>query len=195
MALLSFVTDPLDYFRPSLLLDQQFGMGLDDDDFLQPCLPRKVRRMMLTSPYARPWRSQASKKDKGSTLSVDKDKFQVSLDVQQFTPEEITVKASDDTITIEGKHEEKEDEHGFISRHFIRKYKLPEGHDISQVTSKLSTDGVLTITAPKSEEKIKERNIPISFTGQPSQIEATPTIEVGADDKKPEEKKEARKRK
>lgn len=194
MALLSFVRDPLDYFRPSLILDQHFGMGLDDDDFLQPCVPRRIRRMMLSSPYSRNWRSQASKKDKGSTLSVDKNKFQVSLDVQQFAPEEITVKASEDTITIEGKHEEKEDEHGFISRHFVRRYKLPEGHDINQVKSKLSSDGVLTITAPKCQEKVQDRVIPISFTGQPSQVEK-PTIEVGGDDKKPEDKKETRKRK
>lgn len=101
---------------------------------------------------------------------MKKDAFQVDLDVQQFAPEEITVKASgDNTITIEGKHEEKQDEHGYISRHFVRKYVLPKGHDIANVVSKLSSDGVLTITAPKADAQVDEtRTIPIKQTGAPS---------------------------
>lgn len=194
MSLLSLVRDPLDYYRPSLLLDQHFGMGLDDDDFLQPCLPRRARRLLLSSPYTRNWLSQGSRRDRGSVLSADKDKFQVSLDVQQFAPEEITVKASGDTVTIEGKHEEKEDEHGYVSRHFVRRYTLPEGHDINKVESKLSSDGVLTITAPKHQDKaVQEREIPIAITGQPSQA----AIQNGNEENenKMEEKKEIRKKK
>lgn len=74
---------------------------------------------------------------------------QVILDVQQFSPEEITVKTRDNFVIVEAKHEEKQDEHGFISRHFIRRYVLPTTHDVMQVTSNLSSDGVLTITAPQ----------------------------------------------
>ncbi len=44
---------------------------------------------------------------------------QVCLDVQQFKPEEVNVKTVDNFVVIEGKHEEKEDEHGYISRHFV----------------------------------------------------------------------------
>ena len=76
--------------------------------------------------------------------------FQVILDVQQFAPNEITVKTIDNnSIVVEGKHEEKKDEHGLVSRQFVRRYVLPKGHDIGQVQSTLSSDGVLTITAPK----------------------------------------------
>ncbi|KAJ8924303.1 hypothetical protein NQ315_007096 [Exocentrus adspersus] len=108
--------------------------------------------------------------DPGATVSSDKDKFQANFDVQQFKPEEISVKVTgDNTVTIEGKHEEKEDEHGYISRHFVRRYTLPENCDIKQVQSKLSSDGVLTITAPKIPEgkAIEDREIPIIRTGQP----------------------------
>lgn len=74
---------------------------------------------------------------------------QVILDVQQFSPDEITVKTVDNYVIVEAKHEERQDEHGYISRHFVRRYVLPSSHDLDNVTSTLSSDGVLTITAPK----------------------------------------------
>lgn len=69
--------------------------------------------------------------------------------MQQFAPNEITVKAVDNTVVVEGKHEEKQDEHGFISRHFVRRYVLPKDVELNNITSSLSSDGVLTISAPK----------------------------------------------
>ncbi|RZC40371.1 HSP20 and/or Crystallin domain containing protein [Asbolus verrucosus] len=169
---LLLLNDPFDYpVRPSRILDQHFGLGLGAEDLLAPLVPRELRNLVRApGGYFRPWRSMASRQDSGSTVSVDKDKFQVNLDVQQFKPEEITVKVTgENVVTVEGKHEEKEDEHGFISRHFVRKYVLPKGHDIDRIESKLSSDGVLTISAPKiAAEKCEYRNIPITQTGQPS---------------------------
>lgn len=108
--------------------------------------------------------------DTGAQVHYDKDKFQVNIDVQQFAPNEITVKTSgDDTVIVEGKHEERPDEHGYISRQFTRRYVLPKGHDINQVVSNLSSDGVLTITAPKTgKQAIEQKTIPIQHTGKPS---------------------------
>ena len=71
------------------------------------------------------------------------------MDVQQFAPSEIVVKTQNNVVLVEGKHEEKQDEHGFISRHFVRKYVLPSDIEVSNITSSLSSDGVLTISAPK----------------------------------------------
>uniref|UniRef100_A0A8D8GA85 Protein lethal(2)essential for life n=1 Tax=Culex pipiens TaxID=7175 RepID=A0A8D8GA85_CULPI len=93
-----------------------------------------------------------------------KEDFEVSIDVQNFKPEEISVKMVENYITIEGKHEEKQDEHGFVSRHFVRKYRLPEGHDMEKVASSLSSDGVLTIRAPRlalHEAPAMDRTIPV----------------------------------
>lgn len=89
------------------------------------------------------------------------------LDVQQFAPNEITVKTSGNSIIVEGKHEEKQDEHGFISRHFTRRYLLPSDHDIEGVVSSLSSDGILTVTAAKKDDKPKntDRVVPIQQTG------------------------------
>lgn len=173
MSLLPFLlSEPFYEPRPSRILDQHFGLGLDPEDLLAPLtVPRDVRALLRSpSGYYRPWRSTAAQQDTGSTVTFDKDKFQVNLDVQQFAPNEITVKATgENTITVEGKHEEKQDEHGYISRHFVRKYVLPKGHDINQTVSSLSSDGVLTITAPKvDKEALEHRSIPITQTGQPS---------------------------
>ena len=69
--------------------------------------------------------------------------FQVNLDVQQFRPEEVTVKVSDNFLVVEGKHDERGDEHGYISRHFIRRYRLPENVNPDAITSSLSSDCLL----------------------------------------------------
>lgn len=92
----------------------------------------------------------------------------MNLDVQQFSPEELHVKVVDDCLIIEGKHEEKEDEHGYISRQFQRRYVLPEGHDLHHAHTKLSSDGILSVSVPKVNAiENKERVLPIVHTGQP----------------------------
>lgn len=89
--------------------------------------------------------------------------FKLQINVKNFTPKEITVKAVDSDIIVEGKHEENSDDKGFISRHFMRSYRLPEGHFPEDVVSTLE-DGVLTILAPNriTEEK-KAKEIPIEI--------------------------------
>lgn len=168
-----------DLEQPHRLLDQHFGIGINPENLLQPTSlqlyglmpnrPKLSRRPM--SVYSRPW-AQLLRKDEGgsSTVKADKDMFQVVLDVQQFSPEEINVKVVDRFVVVEGKHEEKQDEHGWISRQFTRKYMIPEQCDIDQVSSKLSSDGVLTICAPrKQKENVEgERVINIEHTGKPA---------------------------
>ncbi|KAG8228851.1 hypothetical protein J437_LFUL008347 [Ladona fulva] len=75
-----------------------------------------------------------------------------------FKPNEISVKVVEDNIVIEGKHEEKEDEHGFVYRHFVRRYILPKDSSADDVTFTISSDGVLTVTAPRKEFRLCEVN-------------------------------------
>ena len=59
----------------------------------------------------------------------------------------------DGFVTIEGKHEEKsKDNKSMLTRHFKRMYSLPEGTRMEDVTSNLSTDGVLVVKALKGEQ-------------------------------------------
>ncbi|KAL7733769.1 hypothetical protein ACLKA6_011494 [Drosophila palustris] len=99
---------------------------------------------------------------------VGKDGFQVCMDVTQFSPNELSVKVVDKSIIVEGKHEEREDDHGYISRHFVRRYALPEGYEADKVVSSLSSDGVLTVNVPKPQpiqDKSKERVVQIQQVG------------------------------
>ncbi|XP_011198113.2 heat shock protein 67B1 [Bactrocera dorsalis] len=105
---------------------------------------------------------------------VNKNGFQVSMNVKQFAPNELTVKTIDNCIVVEGQHEDKEDGHGVISRHFIRKYMLPKGYDPSEVLSTLSSDGILTVKAPPpalKTDETTERIVDIQQTGGPVQIQ------------------------
>ena len=157
MALLPLL---MDYeMRPRRLRDM-YGLDLSPEDFITDIFDRPSRN------YLRSWRNLASlTKDVGSTIKTDKDKFQINLDVQHFAPEEIIVKTIDKYIVIEGKHEERKDEHGFVSRQFKRRYAIPEGCNPEMIESKLSSDGVLTISAPKKSVEIGERIVPIAQTG------------------------------
>ncbi|XP_023941480.1 protein lethal(2)essential for life-like [Bicyclus anynana] len=162
MSLLPFLLYDHPHNHRHHLVDQDFGLALTPEDLLTAAVGP-----LLSRDYYRPWRQMAAaSRDVGSTIKSDKDKFHVTLDVQHFAPEEISVKTADGYVIVEGKHEEKKDEHGFISRQFTRKYALPEGCNPETVESRLSSDGVLSVIAPKVAPASKnERNVPIAQTG------------------------------
>lgn len=94
----------------------------------------------------------------------DDEKFQVQIDVRNFNPKEITVKAVDNLVKIEATHEEKSNEMGYLARHLVRSFTIPKGHELKNIISSLSNDGILTITAPRKADALKEEKvIPITF--------------------------------
>jgi len=184
------------------LFDQNFGSGLFDSDLLdlQPARNHRLLTEPLLCGYFRPWRIRPLKESGVSDVQITKDGMkvcilselrhsihtrkstyvnlicvclQVNLDVQQFKPEEVTVKVAGDSLVVEGKHEERKDDHGFVSRSFVRRYQLPKSIDAETISSSLSSDGVLQITAqskalpPPSEA----RTIPITHTKKPAVTE------------------------
>ncbi|XP_017283289.1 heat shock protein beta-1 isoform X2 [Kryptolebias marmoratus] len=78
-------------------------------------------------------------------------KWRVNMDVAHFCPSEISLRARGGFLEVQGKHDERPDEHGFIARCFSRKYRLPTEVDVTKLTSTLSVDGILTIEAPVPE--------------------------------------------
>ncbi|XP_035120410.1 alpha-crystallin B chain isoform X2 [Callithrix jacchus] len=101
-------------------------------------------------------------------MRLEKDRFSVNLDVKHFSPEELKVKVLGDVIEVHGKHEERQDEHGFISREFHRKYRVPADVDPLAITSSLSSDGVLTVNGPRKQVSGPERTIPITREEKPA---------------------------
>ncbi|XP_053972303.1 protein lethal(2)essential for life-like [Hylaeus volcanicus] len=161
-----------DMDRPSRLMDHSLGTGL----YPNPILLSDLADIYTPIPsraaieYYRQLADRMRYGDVGSSSNTNKDEFKVMLDVQQFKPEEISVKLIDNFVVVEAKHEEKKDQHGYISRHFSRRYLLPYQADGDQLSSTISSDGVLTITAPfkPTEEKSNERTIKIEQTGKPA---------------------------
>lgn len=165
-------------------------------DFLVPQVTTRTFERFLDADddYPNPFMIQrpscpaVHRKHSSSVVTSNKNKFKICLDVQPFTAEELTVKSLDNNmIQVEGKHDERQDEHGLIFRHFVRKYTLPKGHDTKHVTSTLSSGGILTIVSRKRKNKCEE--IPIKLTGT-SEGDALNEIDPETkNEKKPEEQK------
>ncbi|KAL0994780.1 hypothetical protein UPYG_G00127060 [Umbra pygmaea] len=107
-----------------------------------------------------------------SEIKQTQDSWKVSLDVKHFSPEELVVKTKDGVVEITGKHEERKDEHGFVSRCFTRKYTLPPTAEVEKVISTLSPDGVLTVEAPINRPAINaaEVTIPVTSVGDTAKL-------------------------
>lgn len=64
------------------------------------------------------------------------------------------------------------DDHGYISREFCRRYRLPSSVDLTAISCSLSPDGLLTLSGPKvqggSESGRSERSIPVTRDDKPN---------------------------
>merc|ERR1719288_590706 len=101
-----------------------------------------------------------SRHDEVMKVKTDDTKFEVTLDVSEYKPEELKVTTVNNTLAIEGKHEDhKSDEKNtqqstasgssHVMRQFSRKWTLPTDCNPNDVASNRSSDGILMITAPK----------------------------------------------
>lgn len=65
-----------------------------------------------------------------------------------------------------------QDDHGYISREFCRRYRLPSSVDQTAMSCNLSPDGLLTLSGPKvqggSESGRSERSIPVTRDDKPN---------------------------
>ncbi|XP_063002822.1 heat shock protein beta-1 [Elgaria multicarinata webbii] len=194
--------DPFrDWHRGSRLFDQSFGMPLIPEDWYKwpagnTSWPGYVRPMVspspepvvtspvVASPSANPAYNRALSRQLSSGISEIRqtsESWKVALDVNHFAPEELVVKTKDGVVEITGKHEERQDEHGYISRCFTRKYTLPPNTDPAAVRSSLSPDGMLTVEAPLPKPAIQSAEIKIPVTYE-THAQITPS-----EAKKPEE--------
>ncbi|XP_062031113.1 alpha-crystallin A chain isoform X2 [Lepus europaeus] len=175
-------------FYPSRLFDQFFGEGLFEYDLLpflsstiSPYYRQSLFRTVLDSGISelmtRMWSltrqpHAGDPKNNPGKVRSDRDKFVIFLDVKHFSPEDLTVKVQEDFVEIHGKHNERQDDHGYISREFHRRYRLPSNVDQSALSCSLSADGMLTFSGPKVQSGLdaghSERAIPVSREEKPS---------------------------
>lgn len=131
--------------------------------------PDPFELLFRSQPYKDFFRWPAHEVIENTSINPKED-FQVSLNVQHFAPNEITVKIVDDSIVVEAQHEERSDDNegSYVARHFTRRYLLPENYNINDVVSTLSSDGILTLKAPLKQNEAEAKNvreIPVQQTG------------------------------
>jgi HSP20 family molecular chaperone IbpA len=91
-------------------------------------------------------------------------KYEIKLDVSHFEPQEITVKTVGNYVLVIGKHDERKDRLGLVSRQFTRRYQLPDDVEPETVVSALTPKGILIIEGLKKANQPKpdsERVIPV----------------------------------
>lgn len=132
------------------------------------------RKILDFYPYIS-WRNLNRNQHVVSTMNIDSDGFKITVNVQQYNPEEITVKVVDNWVIIKGIHE-KQDKSNVRSQQFVIRYLLPySSSDIDHITSSTSSDGILTITVPfRTDPKVIqiEQSRKSAFSSNTGQIGA-----------------------
>ncbi|KAL3990062.1 Hsp20/alpha crystallin family protein [Acanthocheilonema viteae] len=95
----------------------------------------------------------------------NREKFAMEMDVSQFHPGDLKVSVRRGELSIEGHQKQQRDQHGFIERHFVRRFTLPDDVDETTLTSHLKENGILEISARKKNVApiTPTRNIPIEM--------------------------------
>jgi len=105
-------------------------------------------------------------------VKQDEGKFEVTLDVSDYKPEELKVTTVNNVLSIEGKHEQHQEDSkdtsnstafgsSSVMKQFSRKWTLPKDADPNDVVSNLSSDGILMVTAPRKGQQALKQDVPI----------------------------------
>jgi len=88
-------------------------------------------------------------------VTIDEDKLQVQFQVKEYKPEELSIKTEGDVLVVLGKQEVKEGGQSYISKQFEQRFSLPSGAKPENISSALSKDGVLTVTAARDPPALR----------------------------------------
>lgn len=100
---------------------------------------------LYTSRYGEP--SSRSSPTTTAVSSTGGEPWKVCVNVHSFKPEELNVKTRDGFVEVSGKHEEKQEEGGIVTKNFTKKIQIPIDVDPLTVFASLSPEGVLIIEA------------------------------------------------
>ncbi|KAK8751059.1 hypothetical protein OTU49_012763 [Cherax quadricarinatus] len=125
------------------------------------------------------------------TVSEDQQTHKIIVDVQDFiNGGEVTVKTVDEREVVIQGHIEKQEGNTRSSKSFCKRFVLPEDIEVESVTSVVSSDGVLTITAPRKPSAVPvtdaTKAVSIEKTETKKQIQTTVTTTEEQDVKEPQ---------
>jgi len=98
-----------------------------------------------------------------SDVEVSEDFYQISLDVNGYLPDEISVRVNGRDLIIHGERKDEHDhEHGSSTHHqqFTRNFNLPDDVDSNALSSRYSNDRII-VAAPRVPAQPKMRQIEI----------------------------------
>ena len=92
-----------------------------------------------------------SSSSQSATMQLKNGKFSIEVDIQDFDPEDIDIKVEGDNIILVGRREIKRGSSSSV-RQFNQKFALPPGLDVAQLTTAVTVEGQLVISAPQLED-------------------------------------------
>jgi len=172
-----FSNEPKDPFREVIsgvsdryrnAVTENSGRALPDD-MINPTIIEDLRKPTRAGHYRKIFTHHKTRPIKDGEITEEPTKFMVMVDVSEFLPEEVHVRTVDTSVIVECKKEKEEEEEseGYVTRHFIRRYTLPDVVDPQMVEASLTTTGHLTVEAAKKEKTGKA----VSFGQIPVPIE------------------------
>ncbi|KAG2460574.1 heat shock protein beta-9 [Polypterus senegalus] len=93
----------------------------------------------------------------------DTDKFELVLDVRDFSLEDLTVKLVGGKLVVAGLMERKAPSGDEERKEFTRELDLPRGINLGAITCSLTEEGLLKVEAPPLQPDRAERTVPIRF--------------------------------
>ncbi|CAL4068413.1 unnamed protein product [Meganyctiphanes norvegica] len=108
----------------------------------------KEKNVKDTLSFYRKLRKESGKEEEQAMISIDDSQsYKIVLDMSKFKPDDITIKILDNNdLMVEVK--EKKKDGTIITKGFRRQCVLPDNLDLDKLSSAISSDGILTITAP-----------------------------------------------
>merc|ERR1712223_2157894 len=123
------------------LLDMELDPIELDPMFMPPMSPppEMNHKVQKTEDYVPPSTSQTA--EATVLLKVKEgDEYKLALNMQQYSPEDITIKLNGQELTVEANaHGEK----------FKQSHVIPDNINLDEMSSSFSSDGVLVVKAPK----------------------------------------------
>jgi HSP20 family molecular chaperone IbpA len=110
------------------------------------------------------WHRFTDKKPSMGIQSEDPTLFKILVNVKDFTPDELFVESSEYMVRIKGKHEDKRDLYGSLSRSFSRIYDLPKNVQAEDITCVLQAGEILEISAPRGVEAPPMLTVPLTVS-------------------------------
>ncbi|KAK4300942.1 hypothetical protein Pmani_026883 [Petrolisthes manimaculis] len=126
----------------------------------------KLRLSNNLSQYRQLRTHNLKEEDQAVTVVSDNSCHKIMMDVHDFVSGDLKVKVvGERQVMVEGRLETNTGDLAMSSNCFRRKFSLPQDTNMEAITSAMSSDGVLTIIAPRSVKQIEDKEIPIRVEG------------------------------